>query len=77
MVTPDFCKLAEAYGIPAMRVTSRDQIEASVAFARRHDGPVLIEYLVEKEEMVYPMVPAGATLNDMKRRPKPGEVTAS
>lgn len=77
MVTPDFCKLAEAYGIPAMRVTSRDQIEASVAFARKHDGPVLIEYLVEKEEMVYPMVPAGATLNDMKRRPKPGEVTAS
>ena len=77
MVTPDFCKLAEAYGIPAMRVTSRDQIEASVAFAREHDGPVLIEYMVEKEEMVYPMVPAGATLNDMKRRPKPGEVTAS
>lgn len=73
MFTPDFCKLAEAYGIPSMRVTRRDQIEASVKFARETQGPVLIEYMVEKEEMVYPMVPSGADLDDMKRRPKPGE----
>jgi acetolactate synthase-1/2/3 large subunit len=73
MHNPDFCKLAEAYGIPSMRVTSRDQIEASVEFARSHNGPVLIEYVVEKEEMVYPMVPAGADLDKMIRRPKPGE----
>jgi acetolactate synthase-1/2/3 large subunit len=73
MHNPDFCKLAEAYGIPSMRVTSRGQIEASVEFARSHNGPVLIEYVVEKEEMVYPMVPAGADLDKMIRRPKPGE----
>jgi acetolactate synthase-1/2/3 large subunit len=73
MFTPDFCKLAEAYGIPAMRVTQRDQVEESVQFARSIDGPVLIEYMVEKEEIVYPMVAAGADLHDMKRRPKPGE----
>lgn len=76
MVNPDFCKLAEAYGIPAMRVTSRDQVAESVEFARRHDGPVLIEYVIEKEEMVYPMVAAGAALDNMIRRPKPGEVKA-
>lgn len=74
MFNPDFVKLAEAYGIPAMRVTHRDQMEESVEFARRHDGPVLIEYVIEKEEIVYPMVPAGADLDKMLRRPKPGEV---
>ncbi|MAU11051.1 MAG: acetolactate synthase, large subunit, biosynthetic type [Anaerolineaceae bacterium] len=73
MLSPDFCKLAEAYGIPSMRVTDRSQVQESVEFARSIDGPVLIEYVVEKEEMVYPMVPAGADLHDMKRRPKTGE----
>lgn len=73
MFSPDFCKLAEAYNIPSMRVTSREQVEEAVAFARSIDGPVLIEFMVEKEEMVYPMVPAGADLHAMVRRPKPGE----
>ncbi len=76
MFNPDFVALAQAYGIPAMRVTSRDQIEESVNFARSHEGPVLIEYVIEKEEIVYPMVPAGADLDKMMRRPKPGEVQA-
>jgi acetolactate synthase I/II/III large subunit len=73
MFNPDFVKLAEAFGIPAMRVTSREQVEESVRFARETPGPVLIEYVVEKEDMVYPMVPAGADLANMIRRPKPGE----
>ncbi len=73
MFSPDFVKLAEAYGIPAMRVTSRDQIPESVEFARSVNGPTLIEYVVEKEEIVYPMVPSGADLDAMLRRPKPGE----
>ena len=73
MVNPDFCKLADAYDIPNRRVTRRDEIEDAVQFARDIDGPTLIEFVVEKEEMVYPMVPAGADLHDMKRRPKPGE----
>ncbi|GAB4524442.1 MAG: acetolactate synthase large subunit [Anaerolineae bacterium] len=73
MFSPDFVKLAEAYGIPAMRVTSRDQIEESVNFAHSIQGPTLIEYVVEKEDIVYPMVPAGADLDNMIRRPKPAE----
>jgi acetolactate synthase-1/2/3 large subunit len=77
MFNPDFVKLAEAYGIPATRVTSRDQIAAAVEFARSVDGPALIEFMVEKEEIVYPMVPAGADLHNMIRRPKPGEEKVS
>lgn len=73
MFSPDFCKLAEAYSIPSRRVMSRDEIQDAIEFARSIDGPVLLEFMVEKEEMVYPMVPAGADLHDMKRRPKPGE----
>ena len=73
MVNPDFCKLADAYDIPNRRVSRRDEVEKAVDFARGIDGPTLIEFVVEKEEMVYPMVPAGADLHDMKRRPKPGE----
>jgi acetolactate synthase I/II/III large subunit len=70
MGSPDFCKLAEAYNIPSMRVTRRDQIEESVRFARaQNDTPVLIEYVVEKHDIVYPMVPAGASLHNMIRRP--------
>jgi len=76
MFNPDFVALAQAYGIPSMRVTTRDEIEESVKFARSHEGPVLIEYVIEKEEIVYPMVPAGADLHNMIRRPKPGEVQA-
>jgi len=73
MFNPDFVKLAEAYGIPAMRVTSREQIAEAVAFARNYNGPTLIEFVVEQEEIVYPMVPSGADLDKMIRRPKPGE----
>lgn len=73
MFAPDFCKLAEAYSIPSRRITKREEIADAVEFARNTEGPVLLEFMVEKEEIVYPMVPAGADLHDMKRRPKPGE----
>ncbi len=73
MFSPDFVKLAEAYGIPAVRVTERSKIAEAVEFARSVNGPALIEFVVEKEEVVYPMVPAGADLDQMIRRPKPGE----
>lgn len=69
MWNPDFVKLAEAYGVPALRVTHREEIPAAVAAARATDGPILIEFVVEKDEIVYPMVPAGADLGNMIRRP--------
>ena len=75
MFNPDFCVFADAYGVPNMRVTKREQIEESVAFARSVRGPVLIEYVIEKEDIVYPMVPSGADLHAMIRRPLRGERT--
>jgi len=72
MVSPDFCALAAAYGIPAARVTERSQIEDAVQRAQEHtDGPFLIEFVVEQHDVVFPMVPAGSDLHDMIRRPKP------
>ncbi len=72
MHSPDFCKLADAYGVPSMRVTKRDQINDAVEKARAHnDGPFIVEFVVEKHDIVYPMVPAGADLDAMIRRPGP------
>jgi acetolactate synthase-1/2/3 large subunit len=70
MINPDFCKIADAYGIPALRVTRRDDVENAVTRARAHEGgPIVVEFMVEKHDVVYPMVPSGATLNEMIRRP--------
>ncbi len=69
LVNPDFCKLAAAYDIPAFRVTRREEVIPTVQKAREVDGPVLIDFIVEKEDIVYPMVPAGADLHAMIRRP--------
>ncbi|MFP4323777.1 MAG: thiamine pyrophosphate-dependent enzyme, partial [Anaerolineales bacterium] len=65
---PDYIKLAEAYDIPARRVTQRSEIEEAVRWAQSIDGPTLIEFVVEADDIVYPMVPAGADLHDMIRR---------
>src|SRR5258708_12214451 len=69
MHSPDFCKLAEAYGIPAIRVTARHEIADAVKKAESINGPTLVEFQVEKADIVYPMVPAGADLHAMIRRP--------
>ncbi len=69
MTTPDFVKVGEAYGVPSRLVTDVQDIDAAIQFAKDTPGPVLIEFQVEKEEAVFPMVAAGASLNDMIRRP--------
>jgi acetolactate synthase-1/2/3 large subunit len=69
MTSPDFVKLAEAYGVPGRKITKREECEAAFQFAHDTPGPVLLEFVVEMEEAVYPMVPAGADLDDMIRRP--------
>ena len=69
---PDFCKLAEAYDVAAARVASRAEVVPAIRAARRQDGPILIDFRVEREDAVYPMVPAGASLDQMLRRPPPG-----
>jgi acetolactate synthase-1/2/3 large subunit len=76
LVNPDFVKLAEAYGIRALSASTRAEVVPAVAEARRHRGPVLIDFRVEQEDAVYPMVPAGADLHEMIRRPSPIVETA-
>jgi acetolactate synthase-1/2/3 large subunit len=66
---PDFVKLADAYGIPSRRITAPEECEAALQFAHDTPGPVLLEFVVEMEEAVYPMVPSGADLDAMIRRP--------
>lgn len=66
---PDFVKIAEAHGIPAKMVTEPEEVAPAINFARETKGPILIDFRVEKEEAVYPMVPSGADLDAMIRRP--------
>ena len=72
LLNPDFVKLAEAYGVSGWRARSPEEAREAVAEARAHPGPALIEFQVVQEGEegnVYPMVPAGAALHDMIRRP--------
>ena len=69
MSQPDFVKLAEAYGIKAMRVTEQSQVDDAIAEAHAHDGPVLIDFQVKAEGNVWPMVPAGAALHETIESP--------
>ena len=71
MCNPDFVKLAEAHGLVGLRVEHRHQIEEAVAAARSESSTVVIDFRVEKEDTVFPMVPAGADLHAMIRRPVP------
>jgi acetolactate synthase-1/2/3 large subunit len=74
---PDFAKLAEAHGIRGLTVEKRADVVSAVRAARAHKGACLINFRVEKEDSVYPMVPAGAGLQEMIRRPEPRPSRAS
>ncbi len=69
LIGPDFVKIAEAHGIPARRITDPDNVVDAIEFARQTVGPVVLDFRVEREEAVYPMVPSGADLDEMIRRP--------
>jgi acetolactate synthase-1/2/3 large subunit len=70
---PDFKKLAEAFGIFGATVTRRSEVADVVNEARQRKGAV-IDFRVEQEDSVYPMVPAGADLHKMIRRPSPSPI---
>ncbi len=69
ILSPDFVKLADAHGIPGATVSARTEVLPAVSAAREAKGPYLINFLVEKEDSVYPMVAAGSALHEMIRRP--------
>ena len=68
---PDFARLAEAFGVLGLAVSTRSEVLPAVDQARNHAGPVVVDFRVEQEDTVYPMVPAGADLHAMIRRPNP------
>jgi len=70
LLGPDFVKLADAFGLKGVRVEKRADVKPTVLDTLAHDGTVIIDFRVEKEDTVFPMVPAGAALDKMIRRPK-------
>ena len=74
---PDFVKIAEAYGVPAMRVSDKKLVVSSIEKAMAHDGPYLLDFIVEPEENVFPIVPPGAALVEALEMPTPEKVTRS
>jgi acetolactate synthase-1/2/3 large subunit len=67
---PDFVKVAEAYCIPGLRVTKREEIRPAMEKAMKHKGPFLLDFMVEQEENVYPFVPPGAANTEFIDQPK-------
>jgi acetolactate synthase-1/2/3 large subunit len=74
---PDFVAVAGAYGLPGRVVQTRSDVLTAVNQARQHRGGFVIDFRVEQEDSVYPMVPAGAALDSMIRRPNPIVETAA
>ena len=62
---PDFVKVAEAYGVKGIRIEKKEKVESAIKEALATDGPVVMDFRVDREENVYPMVPAGAALPQM------------
>jgi acetolactate synthase-1/2/3 large subunit len=68
--SPDFVKIAEAYGLPGLRVTCREEVAPAIQKAMAEPGAFLIDFIVEPEENVYPMVPPGAALAEVLEEPR-------
>jgi acetolactate synthase-1/2/3 large subunit len=69
MVSPDFVKLADAHGIAGLTIRTRADVAEAVNTARSAPGTFLLNFKVEKEDSVYPMIPTGSSLHEMIRRP--------
>ena len=67
---PDYVKLADAYGFPALRVTTKEGVMPALRAAQQHQGPFLIDFVLDPQENVYPMVPTGASLGETVEDPR-------
>ena len=61
----DFVKLAEAFGLPGVRVTTQEEFRKAFETAMKHDGPYLIDTIIDKDEFVLPMLPPGGSIDDI------------
>ena len=68
---PDFAKLADAFGMLGIRVTDKSQVMPAIIEAMDYDGPAIVDFVVEEEENVYPMIPAGTTIHELIEEPVP------
>jgi acetolactate synthase-1/2/3 large subunit len=66
LTSPDFITIAKGFGVEGHKVSTRDQLESSIERMFSHNGPYLLEVKVEKEDNVFPMVPAGASVSDIR-----------
>jgi acetolactate synthase-1/2/3 large subunit len=73
LLGPDFARLAEAYGITGITVKNRAEVVPAIERAAGIDGPVLIDFQIEQEHNVFPIVPVGRAIDEMIRRPHPGD----
>jgi acetolactate synthase-1/2/3 large subunit len=71
LINPDFAAIAAAYGLTGRTITRRSDVASAVEEARESPRTVVLDFRVEQEDSVYPMVPAGADLHAMIRRPTP------
>ena len=67
---PDFITFAKGYGIDGQKVESRDDLEGAIQKMIDHEGPYLLEVMIEKEDNVFPMVPAGASVSEVILEPE-------
>ena len=68
---PDFVKLAQAFGMLGLRVTEKSQVNAAVERAMLHPGPVIVDFVIENHDNVYPMIPAGMSIQQLIEEPAP------
>ena len=74
---PNFVKLAEAFGMLGLKVTEKKQVKSAIQKAMDYDGPALIDFVVEKEENVYPMIPSGQSVGNLIEEPNSKKVVSS
>jgi len=70
IISPDFVKLGDAYGIPGLIVRKPEEVATAIAQANNTPGPFIIDFRVKEEVNVYPIIPPGRAVDDMIRRPK-------
>ncbi len=66
LTNPEFAKVAESFGISSQKITERETIKCALEELFSHDGPYLLDIIVEKEENVFPMVPSGESISNIR-----------
>lgn len=66
LVNPEFSIIAKGYGMASKKISEREELDGALTEMLNHEGPYLLEILVEKEENIFPMIPSGASVEDIR-----------